>query len=155
MTLRLYFQEHSERDCLIFNMAFNSLLGQKYHSSCILCRLVPFSRTLQIPAQVLQLGSLLFIAIRNLPIFSNLILIPSSFSSKHLYTLERRGRSQPRRSLGKNTGAEKQRCKPKNSLFTIENKGRAAGGKVGGRWARSVMGIEEGTCEEHQALDAS
>ena len=37
----------------------------------------------------------------------------------------------------------------------IQNKLRVAGGEVGGGWARCVMGIKEGTCDEHWVLYVS
>ena len=37
-------------------------------------------------------------------------------------------------------------------LLTIENKLRVDGGRWMGGWARWVMGIKEGTCDEHWVL---
>ena len=40
-------------------------------------------------------------------------------------------------------------------LLTIGNKPRVAGGKVHGEWAKRVMGIKEGTCDDHWVLYVS
>ena len=40
-------------------------------------------------------------------------------------------------------------------LLTIENKLQVSGGQVGGIWAKWVMGIKEGTCDEHWVFNAS
>jgi len=42
-----------------------------------------------------------------------------------------------------------------NRLLTIENKLSVAGGRWAGGWARWVMGIKEGTCDEHLVLYVS
>ena len=44
---------------------------------------------------------------------------------------------------------------PESRLLTIENKLRVAGGEVGRGWAGCVMGIKEGTCDEHRVMDGS
>ena len=40
-------------------------------------------------------------------------------------------------------------------LLTIENKLRVAGGEVGGEWAKWVMSIKKGTCDERWVLYVS
>ena len=50
---------------------------------------------------------------------------------------------------------KKERGKNHKRLLRIENKLRIAGGEVGRGWARWVMGIKEGTCDEHWVLYVS
>ena len=41
------------------------------------------------------------------------------------------------------------REKPESRLLTMENKLRVVRGEVGRGWVKSVIGIKDGTCDEH------
>ena len=45
--------------------------------------------------------------------------------------------------------------KPRNRLLTIENTLMVTRGEVGERWVKWMMGIKEGTCDEHWVLYVS
>ena len=55
-------------------------------------------------------------------------------------------------SMGKE---KKEREENHKRLLTIENKLKVDGGKVHGEWAKRVMGIKEGTSDEHWVLYVS
>ena len=60
--------------------------------------------------------------------------------------------------MGKGRGKQFQTEREANHkrLLNIENKLRVAGGEVGRRWSKWVMGIKEGTCwDEHWVLYVS
>ena len=57
--------------------------------------------------------------------------------------------------ISKGEKQERKRNKPRNRLVTTENKLMVTRGEWLGGWVKQVMGIKEGTCDEHWVMYGS
>ena len=71
-----------------------------------------------------------------------------SYDFTHTWNL--RNKTDERKGIGNKIKTERETNHKK--LLNTENKLRVAGGEVWGVWAKWVMGIKGGTCDEHWVL---